>query len=106
MKEQNFEVTEAWIRENSLSNGHWLKSQLRYLGVNFPPKEGWIKLVEGKKISPKLAHRFERAPELYEKNRVLDIRAIDISELTSQQVLILRDIATRELIARGYREWG
>lgn len=49
--ERRFTVTAGWIHAHKTKNGAWTRAQLAALGVNWPPKHGWIGRVIGMEIT-------------------------------------------------------
>lgn len=43
-------VTREFLLAGQSSNGGWRKSQLRLVGVSWPPKSGWMATIIGKDI--------------------------------------------------------
>lgn len=54
-----FRVTEDWITRHPTKNGGYKASQLRLIGVSWPPKHGWKKRASGRLISMDDKDRFE-----------------------------------------------
>tara|TARA_R110002020_G_scaffold471791_1_gene699157 strand:+ start:1063 stop:1377 length:315 start_codon:yes stop_codon:yes gene_type:complete len=52
-------VTKKWIMKHRTDNGAWTKPQIKSLGIDWPPTEGWITRIEGKVISKEQADVFE-----------------------------------------------
>ena len=54
-----FEVTEDWVKAFQSGNGGWNRAQLECIGINWPPRQGWIKRAVGRKISDEQRQQFE-----------------------------------------------
>lgn len=54
-----FEITEDWIARNPTKAGGYKASQLRLIGVSWPPKHGWKKRASGRLITPEAKAEFE-----------------------------------------------
>ena len=46
-----FEMTWGWLHRYSTPGGGWTAKQLRAIGVDWPPRRGWLRLSVGKTIS-------------------------------------------------------
>jgi len=55
-----FVITKDWIHENKTTRGGWNKPQIECLGLTWPPREGWIDLLEGVPIRASEANQFEK----------------------------------------------
>ena len=51
-------ITTKLIYDGRSANGGWSKSQLKILGIDWPPKQGWIEEVEGLQITLEKAAKF------------------------------------------------
>ncbi len=56
-----FLVTEDWIVSNKTSKGGWNKKQINALGLDWPPRAGWMKLLDGTMISEEKKEIFLQA---------------------------------------------
>ena len=56
-----FLVTEEWIASNKTSKGGWNKKQINALGLVWPPRSGWMKLLDGTMISEEKKEAFLQA---------------------------------------------
>lgn len=54
-----FRVTEDWISRHPTKNGGYKASQLRLIGVSWPPKHGWKRRASGRLISMEDKEKFE-----------------------------------------------
>lgn len=55
-----FQVTRKWIFGNRTTKGAWNASQLRFIGVAWPPKEGWVDRACGQLIPIESKLQFEK----------------------------------------------
>ena len=53
-------ITREWLFENQTEAGSWTQDQLECVGVEWPPREGWIARILGSEISAERARRFEQ----------------------------------------------
>ncbi|WP_395454818.1 hypothetical protein ACHMW5_13825 [Azospirillum melinis] len=58
MADQLVEVTDRLVEQAKTPAGSWTRAQLAIVGVTWPPKQGWRKRIEGKKITKADAERF------------------------------------------------
>lgn len=54
-----FRVTEDWITRHPTKNGGYKASQLRLIGVSWPPKHGWKRRASGRLIGMEDKAKFE-----------------------------------------------
>lgn len=54
-----FEVTEDWVKAYKSRSGGWNRAQLACIGVEWPPRSGWVKRVIGRQISDESRRQFE-----------------------------------------------
>jgi hypothetical protein len=52
-------VTKEWINNNKTINNGFTKKQLSVLGVDWPPKKGWVRQCIGMEITDKQKIEFE-----------------------------------------------
>ena len=57
-------ITRDYINDNKTKRGAWTKVQIEALGIEWPPKHGWIDRLIGEVISPEQANRFEQGKEI------------------------------------------
>lgn len=58
-------ITEAFLRAGQSGRDGWTKRKLALLGVNWPPRKGWKRLVIGQDIPESVAEEFlAPVPEL------------------------------------------
>ena len=57
---EQFTVTEQWLKRNSTANGGYTKGQLQLVGVDWPPSKGWQRALIDAKIPVEDARRFEQ----------------------------------------------
>jgi hypothetical protein len=55
-----FTVTKEWLLDNTTNKGAWNAKQLGCLGIDWPPRKGWIKRADGILIDIVSRERFER----------------------------------------------
>lgn len=51
-------ITREFIVRGRYKTSGWTKRQLAAVGVDWPPKHGWIDRIIGREISPEKAHEF------------------------------------------------
>ncbi len=51
-------ITEEWIKKNMTKGVGINATQLRLLGLRYPPKNGWLKRLIGKQIDDESARLF------------------------------------------------
>lgn len=56
---KEMEITKNWLLSNRTKNGAWTKRQLQVLGIEWPPKKGWQKVVIGENITEQEKSMFE-----------------------------------------------
>ena len=52
-------VTREWIFANTTDRGAWTREQLKAIGVDWPPRAGWIDRCEGLCITDDAKRSFE-----------------------------------------------
>lgn len=52
-------LTKKYIMNHRTQRGSWTRSQLKAIGVNWPPARGWQKRAIGREISQEAAKLFE-----------------------------------------------
>jgi len=60
-------LTYEYIQEHKTDAGGWTSKQLKVLGIEWPPKSGWINDVCGKTITDDDAKAFEDAKYSHKK---------------------------------------
>jgi hypothetical protein len=55
-----FRVTQHWIKAYQSGRGGWNKKQLACIGVDWPPKTGWILAAAGGEITEQKKTEFEQ----------------------------------------------
>jgi len=55
-----FTVTKEWLLDNTTAKGGWNAKQFRCLGIDWPPRKGWVKRADGILIDTVAKERFER----------------------------------------------
>lgn len=53
-------VTRDWVFEHRTKAGAWTRVQIEALGLRWPPRQGWINKVVGKRLTDEGAARFEQ----------------------------------------------
>lgn len=53
------EITSKWLHDNSTRGGGWTAKQLRVLGVQWPPRRGWLADLIGQRMTPAQKADFE-----------------------------------------------
>ena len=54
-------ITRSYVMDHRTLKGSWTRDQLVSLGVEYPPKAGWLNAIIGTEISKLSAARFESA---------------------------------------------
>lgn len=57
-------ITRDFIFKNTTKKGAWNKAQLSVLGIDWPPKHGWIVKLEGQELSDADAEKFKELAKL------------------------------------------
>ena len=57
---RNFQVTDPWIRRYRTEGGAWKASQLKAIGIDWPPFHGWVDAVCGTWITQSEKATFEK----------------------------------------------
>ena len=52
-------ITYEYVHQHKTTNGGWTKKQLEVLGVQWPPRNGWIRSVCGKVLTSQEVAAFE-----------------------------------------------
>ena len=52
-------VTTDWIHKHKTKRGAWTKHQIEALGIEWPPRQGWIEGMDGEYINHSQARQFE-----------------------------------------------
>jgi hypothetical protein len=55
---KNITITREFIHSHKTEAGGWTRDQLNVLGVEWPPKKGWLSGSVGKEITEEEARRF------------------------------------------------
>lgn len=53
-------ITREWVKKHATGANSWTREQLECLGVEWPPRKGWLSERIGRYISPEKAAEFER----------------------------------------------
>ena len=59
MRTEYIEVCRDYIMKHRTKKGSWTKSQIQALGIEWPPRQGWIDEIIGLTISPEQQMQFE-----------------------------------------------
>lgn len=59
MRTEYIEVDRAYIMNHRTKKGSWTRSQIQALGIEWPPRNGWIDEIVGTTISPEQQMQFE-----------------------------------------------
>jgi len=57
-------LTKEYIMKHRTQAGSWTKAQIQALGLDYPPRHGWIAQLIGKELSESQAQLFEEAKHL------------------------------------------
>ena len=60
-------LTYDYIQQHKTDAGGWTSKQLKILGIDWPPKSGWIDDICGKSITEEDAIAFENAKSAHKK---------------------------------------
>ena len=66
------QVTRSYIMANRTNRGAWTRSQIEALGVEWPPRQGWIDRIVGTEISAEAARRFEAKEPAHTKKHPIE----------------------------------
>jgi hypothetical protein len=88
-------ITKEYIMANRTNKGAWTKPQIEALGIDWPPRAGWMDDVEGDEISDEMAEQFESKKPA--KRKIYDINLI------INQVIASRKFLSDESLARGIK---
>jgi hypothetical protein len=56
---ETFRITAEWIHDHASGSGGWNLEQLRTIGVQWPPRHGWIYRSIGREITLEAREAFE-----------------------------------------------
>jgi len=59
MRTEYIEVDRDYIMKHRTKKGSWTRSQIQALGIEWPPRNGWIDEIVGVTISPNQQMQFE-----------------------------------------------
>lgn len=60
MNTNRVSISKDYIMKHRTKRGAWTRVQILALGIEWPPKAGWINDLEGNTISPEMAKQFEQ----------------------------------------------
>lgn len=90
--EDRFLVTREWILDNRTPKGAWNRLQIQALGIQWPPREGWIDRMDGEYIYHYQRERFEEAATIKAKKRLKKDRAAFFEWLREQDLKELQSV--------------
>ena len=59
MRDEHIKVDRNYIMKHRTKKGSWTRSQIQALGIEWPPRQGWIDEIIGLTISPEQQIQFE-----------------------------------------------
>lgn len=54
-------ITRAFIHNNKTYAGAWTKAQLKVIGIDWPPRAGWMRTIIGNELTDEEVLRFREA---------------------------------------------
>jgi hypothetical protein len=57
-------ITKDFIEQHKTVNGAWTRQQLFVLGIQWPPRHGWMRSVIGRELTPEQVAAFIAAREI------------------------------------------
>lgn len=54
-------LTRKFIMDNRTERGSWTRAQVEAIGVEWPPRQGWIENVIGQEVPDEKAHLFAKS---------------------------------------------
>ena len=74
-------LTKKYIMANRTDRGAWTRPQIEALGIEWPPRKGWIDRVIGNEISSENRLIFESKVGIKEARRIIKRQAIESLDL-------------------------
>lgn len=69
-------VTREWINTHKTSKGAWTRKQILALGLDWPPKSGWVQAISGELITHEAARKFEEGKGQYAPLKSMKLKRI------------------------------
>lgn len=87
-----FKITSEWINSNKTEKGAWTRKQILALGIEWPPKSGWIQALNGELITSEAARKFEEGKGQYAPLKSMKLKRIKAT-LKTMDAAHLSDIS-------------
>ena len=100
-------ITKEYIHAHKTRRGAWTKVQVEALGLEWPPRQGWINDLIGTMLTPDKAYLFESGKNTKagnKKENYWDLgKAIikNVDKLTDSQIIRLYEFIQKELVKRN-----
>lgn len=97
-----FTVTTEWLEANKTSRGAYTQQQLLVLGVEWPPRKGWQKMVVGTEIRDAQSLQFERYGKVAKSplQKCLEM----IKKLNNTELQLVSDACSASIQFRNNKE--
>lgn len=93
-------ITRRWLHQNATKGCGWTKVQLKVLGVQWPPRNGWMEKLIGEEISADVAIAFVRMQGVSLKHRRLRHHHWYPSEKQREQEMLVNADEARAITRR------